>query len=710
MYRFVCAELMVGAVIVAIAILHLILAWHGVRRNLNFLFAVLSFFAAGEGLCAPVRYLSSTIPGAILGVKLSQGFIIAFGAAAIWFTREYVGFRGWRIPAAITGIALVILAFHIALPYSLRFDVVTGLKTSELPGGGVMFTPVGRNHPWATIAELFGVSCFLYVIAACIKLWRNPADRGKAIAFTVGVVPVALFAYPQGELVIQGVVDPPQYYAFAYLALVGVMSYRQVQDALRSISLSREIRTNEQRWRSLLESVSLLVLGCDREGRIEYCNPFLAQVSGYGAAELSGQKLALLFRPGDAALLDGVLRASMSGDPPTQVQTGFLPRSKQERTVLWSNVALRNSEDEVTGTLSVGVDITQRVSAEKARDTAIAQLAALKGELEAENQYLRLEFEGSVDTGDFVGKSAALRDVLHKISQVAATSTTVLIEGETGVGKELVARAIHKASPRSQMPFVRVNCAALTANLIENELFGEAHAQPDADRPRPGRFQLAEGGTLLLDEIGELPFEAQAKVLRVLRDGDLDRVGEASSRKANVRIIASTTRDLRQEVATGRFREDLYHRLHVFSINVPSLRERRDDIPLLVHYFLHVMSQKHGKPAPEIAPDVIYQLVEREWPGNVGELENVVERAVITSTGPSLTLPDDLGRNGEGAGSGASAELVTLDAVERHHIELILKRTGGQIVGEGGAAQVLGLHPNVLRGRMAKLGLERLKR
>ena len=270
------------------------------------------------------------------------------------------------------------------------------------------------------------------------------------------------------------------------------------------------------------------------------------------------------------------------------------------------------------------------------------ELAALKEQLEAENQYLKLEYLQPVENTDFIGESDAIRYVLHKISQAAPAEVTVLIEGETGVGKELAARAIHRGSPRSKMPFIRVNCAALPGTLIESELFGhEKGSFTGADRNRQGRFELAEGGTLFLDEIGELPLDIQAKLLRVLQEGEFDPVGGTKTREANVRLIAATNRSLRREVAAGRFREDLYSRLMVFPITVPPLRDRRGDIPLLVEHFTQKLSRKHGRHISEIPLRVIQTLTANDWPGNVRELEKVIERAVITSRTETLALPDD---------------------------------------------------------------------
>lgn len=709
-YLFIDLVLIVGGAIMAVALLHVALAVRGVRPRLNWIFAILSFFAAGEGLSAPLRYLSTTVGGALNGIRLGQGSMLALGLMLVWFAREFAGLKGRRIPIGLTAFGLVVLALHLSLPNTLRYSDVTGLKTSPLPGGGSMYTPVGTIHPLLGLAHAVGALCIIYICAAGIHLWRRRECRRKAIAFTVGVAPTVFLAYPHGILVSRAIVDPPQYYAFAFLGLVAVFSHNLIGDAVRSAALSREIRSNEERWRSLLKGVPLLVLGCDTEGKIEYANPHAITVTGHEPETLIGKRFDMLCAPPELASINSNFSKAMAGVPPPQLQTRLVTRSNQIRHVLWSTVLLRGHDGQPSGTICVGADITDRVLAEAGRDQAMSQLAVLKADLEAENEYLKMELATSVDAPDVIGKSDGIRYVLHKVAQVAGTQATVLIEGETGVGKELVARAIHRSSPRAQMPFIRVNCAALPPSLVESELFGhERGAFTGADRQRQGRFEMADGGTILLDEIGEISLDIQAKLLRVLQEGEFDRVGGVKTRKTDVRVIASTNRDLRQDVAQGRFREDLYYRLQVFPISVPPLRDRRDDIPLLVQAFVQRICQKHGKPVLEVSMKTIRQLSERDWPGNIRELENVIERAVITNSGSVLNLSEESGRGGQPLMNGAAAQSLTLDEVERNHIEQVLRRTGGQIAGEGGAAQILGLHPNTLRGRMAKLGVARPK-
>jgi DNA-binding NtrC family response regulator len=336
---------------------------------------------------------------------------------------------------------------------------------------------------------------------------------------------------------------------------------------------------------------------------------------------------------------------------------------------------------------------------------------ALRREIEAHRQSratIRLLVEESRSDHDaLIGESAALYRVREQIAQVASTDSTVLIQGETGTGKELVARAIHDNSARRERPLIKINCAALPRELVESELFGhEKGAFTGAIQQRRGRFELADGGTLFLDEVGELPLEAQAKLLRVLQEREFERIGGARSLHVDVRVIAATNRDLHAEVGAGRFRADLYFRLNVFPIVLPPLRERRDDIPRLLQHFVARTARRLGRAVDGLSPVFLERARAYDWPGNIRELENLVERALIMSRGGILDarelfpVPATLARP-EPTGDG------TLEEVERAHIRRVLDATCWRIEGDHGAAHRLGLNPSTLRGRMRKLGIQK---
>jgi len=302
-----------------------------------------------------------------------------------------------------------------------------------------------------------------------------------------------------------------------------------------------------------------------------------------------------------------------------------------------------------------------------------------------------------------IGESPAMQRVYHFISKVAPTDATVLINGESGTGKELAARAIHRNSKRAQKPFMAVNCAALNESLLETELFGhEKGSFTGALAQKKGRLEIADGGTIFLDEIGDLPLELQAKLLRVIQEGEFERVGSSRTRKVDVRVITATHRNLEQEVAEGRFRADLFYRLSVFPIHLPALRERTEDIPALVWFFIHRHQRELERRITKVPQAVMSALQQHAWPGNIRELENVVERAMIRTNGDTLVLDDAAGTATRPLTSSGDD---SLDAIQRLHIERILRECAWRINGMGNAAERLGVHPNTLRFRMQKLGV-----
>jgi Nif-specific regulatory protein len=340
---------------------------------------------------------------------------------------------------------------------------------------------------------------------------------------------------------------------------------------------------------------------------------------------------------------------------------------------------------------------------------ALAEVERLKNRLQAENVYLQEEITTAHHCGEIIGQSRALREVLTRVEQVAPTDATVLIQGETGTGKELIARAIHHRSPHRDRPLVKVNCATLPAGLVESELFGhERGAFTGAVARKIGRFELADGGTIFLDEIGELPLELQAKLLRVLQEGEFERVGGAHTITVNVRVIAATNRDLATAVQAGSFRADLFYRLNVFPLTLPPLRERQDDIPLLAECFLARMAQKLGKALTGLSDDSMARVMRYAWPGNVRELQNVIERAAILARGPIVEIDEALEQRLSPSDHPLPA--TSLQDVERAHILRVLEETHGIIEGPRGAARILGLHPNTLRFRLQKLGIKNSRR
>lgn len=347
---------------------------------------------------------------------------------------------------------------------------------------------------------------------------------------------------------------------------------------------------------------------------------------------------------------------------------------------------------------------------------AFEEIETLQSQLELENEYLRDEIRTAHAFGGIVGQSPGLQKVLTQVELVAPTDTSVLVLGESGVGKELIARAIHDESPRADRPMVKVNCASIPRELFESEFFGHVKGSfTGATRDRTGRFELADGGTLFLDEVGEIPLDMQSKLLRVLQEGTFERIGEEQSRSADVRIVAATNRDLQDEVRAKRFRQDLYYRLCVFPLEVPSLRDRKDDIPHLTARFLEQSSRKMGIETPKLRQRHIIELQQYAWPGNIRELQNVVERAVISCrSGPlQFHLPDQTATTPDQLAVErvvSTGELMTDDEMrrlERENLVAVLEQANWKISGKGGAAEFLGINPATLSSRMRAMGIKK---
>lgn len=461
---------------------------------------------------------------------------------------------------------------------------------------------------------------------------------------------------------------------------------------------------SEERFRKAFRSnpqpMSLTTID---EGRYLDVNDSFLSMSGYTRDELVGHtSLELGIWETAKTRVDFIEQLKKHGSV-VNTETRFRSNDGSMRLLLSSAEELQIAGERCL--LLASTDITERKKAEEALREAHEQLRKLKDQLEAENIYLQEELKGDRKFGEIVGQSDAIMKVLHHINVVAPTEATVLITGETGTGKELVARAIHAASSRHDRPLIKVNCGALPSSLIETELFGhEKGAFTGAGSQKAGRFELANGGTIFLDEIGELALESQVKLLRVIQEGEFERVGGSKTIKIDVRIIAATNRNLKVDVDNGTFREDLWYRLNVFPITVPPLRHRREDIPLLTEHFVRRFAHQFGKNITGIAPATVKALREYSWPGNVRELANVLERGLINTNGPVLRLRENL----ELVESPTKSSPKTLTEVERDYIIGLLEDCGWRVEGAHGAARVLGLNPSTLRSKMSKLGIKRI--
>jgi len=703
-----------AAICLVVGLQHLVLALRVEDRKPQILFAIAAFAVAGDAITELQLYSASSVAEFLAWMPWTALFICTTIVALSWYVALRTGLvRRWLLWAVtVLGGLTVALDFIVGIAFSEPVE----LHRSTLPWGEPFAQAIGDANPLRVVGDLLMIGFLVILVDITVRLVRRGDRRtARLVGGSLVVYALGLFMIIPVDL---GWLPLPSLHTFAFLVIVAAMSWDLSEDLIRAAGLSREVVANERRWHQLLDSVQLLVVGLDREGRITSINPFAEQISGYAAEEMVGRTYLEFVSEDQRHEVQAAVDLGLLGDPQQENERLLITRGGEKKCVRWRSVVLRDADGEVEGLLSVGADVTERrESEEDLRRTSadlertVAELELLKNRLEEENVYLREEIRTEHGFEGIVGGSDALLYVLHKVRQVAPGDTSVLILGETGVGKELIARTIHAESPRSDGPFVVVNCAALPPNLIESELFGhEKGAFTSAERQRRGRFELAHGGTLFLDEIGELPLEMQPELLRVLQDGRMERVGGTETITVDVRVIAATNRDLNADMEAGQFREDLFYRVAVYPITVPPLSDRRDDIPILVQHFVQHFARRRGTRIDQVPAEVMRRLQAYDWPGNVRELQNVIERAVLTSTDGVLRLAEPLksASNGKTATQEPVPEVsgLTLDEVERRYIVQVLGATGGQVSGDGGAAEILGLHANTLRYRMKKLGIK----
>ena len=478
-------------------------------------------------------------------------------------------------------------------------------------------------------------------------------------------------------------------------------------DITDRMAAQQALSESEERFRNMADSSPVMIWVAGADNACTYVNKRWLDFTGRTMQQELGSGWTESIHPEDRDRSFQVYADCVIERKPFAVEYRLRRYDGEYRWIYDAGAARFSPDGEFLGFTGSCIDITERKQSEVELQQAHDELKQLKNQLEAENIYLQQELQLDPTFGEIVGQSDAIKYVLFKVTQVAPTDTTVLISGETGTGKELVARAIHGASARKDRVFIKVNCGALAPSLIESELFGhEKGAFTGAGARKLGRFELASGGTIFLDEIGELPLELQVKLLRVIQESEFERLGGTKTIKADVRIIAATNRNLKIEVDNGRFREDLWYRLNVYPITVPPLRQRKEDIPLLVEHFVNGYAKKFGKIITSVSPRALQTFQNHSWPGNVRELANAIERAVIHAKGSVLHSIDRFEEIAEEPPFAAK----TLDEVEREYIVRTLENTGWRIEGPHGAANVLGLNPSTLRTRMIKLGIQRAVR
>ena len=491
---------------------------------------------------------------------------------------------------------------------------------------------------------------------------------------------------------------------------------------IRTVALYTELgdkARTDLKYRQLYRSTPAMLHTVDANGLIVTATDHWLFKLGYTRDEVVGRPISDFFSYAfQKRLSSGRLKELISGGDFQNEERQLVTKSGQVLDLVTSAIAERNSAGEVERMLVASKDVTERNRAERALRATLVENARLREELERERDYLREEVNVALNFGRIVGKSPALKHMLAQVEAVAETPANVLVLGESGVGKELVARAIHAKSPRAEAPLVKVNCASIPKELFESEFFGHVKGSfTGAHKDRIGRFQLADGGTLFLDEIGEIPFELQGKLLRVLQESEFERVGDDITRGVDVRVIAATNRNLEELVVEGTFREDLFYRLSVFPIEVPPLRNRREDVIQLAQHFLQQTCQDFGRKPMKLTRSQADQIQNYDWPGNVRELKNVIERAVILSKGKALRLDLSLPENTPGinipgdSGNSWNEETVftekQMKALQKKNILLALKASSWRVSGSHGAAELLDVKPTTLADRMKMFGIKK---
>jgi formate hydrogenlyase transcriptional activator len=482
-----------------------------------------------------------------------------------------------------------------------------------------------------------------------------------------------------------------------------------VKNRTEENAIRNQLVESERRLSTLMANLPGMAYRClfDKNWTMEFISKGCEKLTGYLPNELMKNQIVAyqnLIHEEDRKSVWKTVIEKVKQNKPFQVKYRITTATGLEKWVWEQGTAVRNENDEIIALEGFITDITDIKNAEQELIEKEKIVRELKNKLQEETIYLQEEIKLTSNFEEIITKSPKFRKVLKDIEQVASTDSTVLIQGETGTGKELIARAIHNNSNRSDRLLIKVNCAALAPELIESELFGhEKGAFTGAYNKKAGRFELANKGTIFLDEIGELPLNLQVKLLRVLQEGEFDRLGGTKTITTDVRVIAATNRDLEKAVEKGDFREDLYYRLNVFPVFVPPLRERKEDIPVLIEFFVKKYASKAGRQIKETSDKVIKSLTEYHWPGNVRELENIIERAIVLCIGKRLIYGDWIPENKVGSG----AKIPTLEENERNHILKALEATNWRISGEKGVAKLLGMKRTTLESRMKKLGINR---
>lgn len=647
---------------------------------------------------------------------------VSAGLAFLTYRESYfLHLLSWlaKLPLFFNFCSWVILPWFV---YSFTGYGRRGLRILISAGLVLIFAAgllVGRDGdnmlPYLIPTHLFYLINLVYLLLSGIYIRRMGDRRKGMVMLSTALAMFLLFAHAiainySGESYRRNFYSHYYPTSFFPLFFMIIMGTEMTNAMMQKFLLETNIQRHKRNWSSLLNNINLLAFITTETGLIIEANRFFLETTRYEPSAIinADDGFGKLFRrPGEQHKFRDFVGAPDNGK---MIQNCLTDASLNEKVVIWMKIYLEDGSRE-RKILCIGHDQTDLIRTNNDLKKLFSELELTRSRMVEENIAIDDLVGTTEPQGQIIGGSPAIRYVMMRVQQVARSNTSILLEGETGVGKEVIAKYIHSESSRSQHPMITVNCAAIPAQLLESELFGhEKGAFTGADRQKKGRFELAGGSTLFLDEIGELPLELQPKLLRVLQESEIERLGGNSPIKVDVRIIAATNRSLRKDAEQGRFRPDLFYRLNIFPITIPPLRQRKQDIPLLVNAFIRKFSEKHGKQITQIPPTVMDHLIEYEWPGNIRELQNIIEQSVITARGEIFRLSKlstrDM-KDGVAKVNPENEKLLTLEESERLHILRALQMTSWKVSGEEGAAHLLGINPSTLRSRMVKLGITR---
>ncbi len=680
-FVYIVIALITAGVALITGLLNLFTGLHKDGEKLDVVFGAMCLCMFIFFLVPPIGFIVEDKAPYPLQIEIKRLFNFSFLALFPWFVLLYTGYSK-KIMAYIID-ALVILMYVMmvstktdsAKPFWVMIDLIV-LGANLIFGCFAGFNQLKhgdrKNARWLIIAMSF--YALFYILTFINQVGNNffGAWLGAKLFFPINLFP---------------------------LAFMLIMTLRLTANIFEKYRLEKILHLQDARWDDLIQNMSLLIVELDKAGTIKYLNPYAVKVLEYSSRnDLVGKNWFDIFIPdGEKEKRESFYRQIVEDkNHAPHIVNHVITKNRNKLIINWTAVLIYDNNFEINGTMNVGLNIT-------AQEKAFEEIQFLKIQLEKESLSLQENQDYEEHESGIIGKSETILSAIQKARHVSITNAAVLLEGETGVGKELFANLIHKHSWRSNKPLIKTNCAALPPELIESELFGhEKGSFTGALQMRKGRFELANGGTIFLDEIGELPIALQPKLLRVLQNGEFERIGGQQTTKIDVRIISATNKNLLAEIKKGNFREDLYYRLNVFPIEIPALRDRTEDIELLVKHFIKKFSTEHTKNIENISKADMIRLIEYSWPGNIRELINVIERSIISSQNHTLKLDWTSPNQPENIVLSFSIE-----EVERAHILKVLKDCNWKINGNDGAALKLGLNPNTLRSRLKKMNISR---